>query len=440
MNDLTTTLFAASAGEADDLAPTALVRSIKAKFAEAADYSDATLLEFALTVRELARVTLLRASVVAGQVMHETRWLRYGGDVTAGQFNFAGIGATGGVAGNGFPSLRAGLEAVFAHHLAYALGLTARWPSALRWLAGSDPRYIAVATGPHAGKVKRIGDYTNGRWAFTKAIAVGSLDNGYARGIVKASNELLAATPVGAAGVVAKPKIITTYPEDGQGDTGQAIVTSKHGDGFAPVMVSSHITAPPAPNLSDHGSLRYLVKSSAQASVHFLIGRAGGIFSGGVPLNRSPWTNGVNWATGPGPASNPWRSDLSNPYIAAAVKARDWFNTLTFTIEHEGYTGDKLTNAQWAATKQLQAWLCANGRKAAGLSGVIVPKAQLTLVGHFQFDGVNRPNCPGWTPAQWAALEADVKAILATGVGMPSFGEAWAAGGGFGERWSRLWG
>jgi hypothetical protein len=419
---LTTPMLSDSAALADDLNMAEVPRLITRQQAKPPAYTPDIVDRILGRVRANARRTRIPASIVLGQMLHETNWLRYGNDVQPGQYNFAGIGATGGVPGLSFPTPEAGVDAVHGHHLAYLLGLPANVPNALQDLVAADPRYVAAATSPGGGKVRVVGDYTNGRWAYTAALPVGSLENGYARAIVDGSNALLAGAPAAVQPTgVPLPPIINRYPEDGQGDTGQLIVCTKYGEGFAPVMVSSHITAPPAGALSDHGSLRYLAKSTAEASVHFLIGRAGGIFSGGVPLNKTPWTNGVDWSKGPGPASNPWKSDLSNPYIAECVARRGWFNQLTFTIEHEGYSGDKMTSAQWAATKQLQAWLCAEGRNAAGLpGGPLTPQAQRTLVGHFQFDGINRPNCPGWTAAQWAELEADVRAIIGTGVTAPA--------------------
>ena len=41
--------------------------------------------------------------------MKETGWLRFGGDVAIGQFNFGGLGATGGgVAGESFANVAQG--------------------------------------------------------------------------------------------------------------------------------------------------------------------------------------------------------------------------------------------------------------------------------------------------------------------------------------------
>src|SRR5690606_2678206 len=101
----------------------------------------------------------LRTSVVAGQILHETGYFRYGGDVRADQFNFAGLGATGGIPGAGFPTIDAGIIAVCAHHLVYCLGPKVRWPEHLRQYAGHDPRYQAVISAGSAGSVTVLGDH-----------------------------------------------------------------------------------------------------------------------------------------------------------------------------------------------------------------------------------------------------------------------------------------
>ena len=55
------------------------------------------------------------------QTMKETGWLQYGGDASIEQFNFAGLGTTGGgVAGNSYPDVRTGIRAQIQHLKAYA--------------------------------------------------------------------------------------------------------------------------------------------------------------------------------------------------------------------------------------------------------------------------------------------------------------------------------
>lgn len=63
----------------------------------------------------------VRAEVAFCQAMKETGFLRYLGDVRIEQYNFAGIGATGGgVQGNYFANVRTGIRAQIQHLKAYA--------------------------------------------------------------------------------------------------------------------------------------------------------------------------------------------------------------------------------------------------------------------------------------------------------------------------------
>lgn len=63
----------------------------------------------------------VRPEVAFVQTMKETGWLQYGGDASIEQFNFAGIGTTGGgVPGNSYPDVRTGIRAQIQHLKAYA--------------------------------------------------------------------------------------------------------------------------------------------------------------------------------------------------------------------------------------------------------------------------------------------------------------------------------
>lgn len=70
---------------------------------------------------EEANAEGMRAEVVFAQSMLETGWLQYGGDSSADQFNFAGLGTTGGgVKGIYFTDVRTGIRAQVQHLKAYA--------------------------------------------------------------------------------------------------------------------------------------------------------------------------------------------------------------------------------------------------------------------------------------------------------------------------------
>ncbi len=63
----------------------------------------------------------VRPEVAFAQTMKETGWLQYGGDASIEQFNFAGLGTTGGgVPGNAYPDVRTGIRAQIQHLKAYA--------------------------------------------------------------------------------------------------------------------------------------------------------------------------------------------------------------------------------------------------------------------------------------------------------------------------------
>lgn len=63
----------------------------------------------------------VRPEVAFAQTMKETGWLQYGGDAKITQYNFAGLGTTGGgVPGNSYPDVRTGVRAQIQHLKAYA--------------------------------------------------------------------------------------------------------------------------------------------------------------------------------------------------------------------------------------------------------------------------------------------------------------------------------
>jgi len=70
---------------------------------------------------EEAEAEDIRVEVAFTQAMKETGFLQFGGDVSVEQFNFAGIGTTGGgVPGNSYPDVRTGVRAQIQHLKAYA--------------------------------------------------------------------------------------------------------------------------------------------------------------------------------------------------------------------------------------------------------------------------------------------------------------------------------
>ena len=81
----------------------------------------ATIKEFATIYYEEAKKEGIKAEVAWAQTMHETGWLKFGGQVKISQYNFAGLGATdGGASGAKFKDVRTGVRAQIQHLKAYA--------------------------------------------------------------------------------------------------------------------------------------------------------------------------------------------------------------------------------------------------------------------------------------------------------------------------------
>ena len=76
--------------------------------------------QFCEILYEEAIVENVKPEVVFGQAMKETGYLQFGGDVKVEQFNFAGLGATGGVPGESFKDVRTGIRAQVQHLKAFA--------------------------------------------------------------------------------------------------------------------------------------------------------------------------------------------------------------------------------------------------------------------------------------------------------------------------------
>jgi len=80
-----------------------------------------TIEAFCQIVYDEAVIEGIKPEVVFGQAMNETGYLQFGGDVKIEQFNFAGLGASGGgIAGESFKSVAEGIRAQVQHLKGYA--------------------------------------------------------------------------------------------------------------------------------------------------------------------------------------------------------------------------------------------------------------------------------------------------------------------------------
>lgn len=145
-------------------------------------------------------------------------------------------------------------------------------------------------------------------------------------------------------------------------------------------------------------SLGWLTNPSSGASANYLIARTGTIYEL-VPPNESAWANGR--------VCNP-DADHNQPLVTKWVAEGGNFNQRTVSIEHEGMSslgnGGSLTAAQVAATVHLTAWLCQMFR--------LTPDRQ-HIFGHFEIDDCDRPNCPGFSQAEWTDWLGRVAGLLA---------------------------
>jgi len=92
-----------------------------AYYARTGSSGAATIETFCQIIIEEATAEGVRPEVVFMQTMKETGWLTFTGDVRIEQYNFAGIGATGGgEPGNSFADIRTGIRAQVQHLKAYA--------------------------------------------------------------------------------------------------------------------------------------------------------------------------------------------------------------------------------------------------------------------------------------------------------------------------------
>lgn len=169
-------------------------------------YDDAAIRRIGESIVSRSREFGFRTSICMGQMLHETGFFQYGGQVRPEQNNFAGLGATNdGAVGATFPNEDEGVLAVMCHLALYVYGDIPDWPEHLRQYSEKAIRRDAVrwahqntrkpdgALLGYLGAVKLIGDFLNGRWAQTDSVPLGTLDNGYGRSLVRVTNEVIAA-------------------------------------------------------------------------------------------------------------------------------------------------------------------------------------------------------------------------------------------------------
>jgi hypothetical protein len=139
---------------------------------------------------------------------------------------------------------------------------------------------------------------------------------------------------------------------------------------------------------------------AAQASANYGIGSDGTIHCYVDPFALHP-----NWAWANGVLNNPDATVQELKRQGSALYGNVSPNVYTVSVEHAGFTGDPVPNAEFAASTWLSAYLCQS-------FGIKADRSWNGILGHYQFDAVNRPACPGFDTATWAAYMDDVAAQL----------------------------
>lgn len=137
--------------------------------------------KFSVPLPELAKLYVkygkrfgIRADMAWAQMIHETGYGQYGGDVAPEQNNMAGIGATGGgVPGNSFATAELGVIAHYVHlawyvypeHVSDPYCVLVSQPSDGPIAIPGDPRhFVQPDGGGHRGNVRTVYDLS-GKWA-----------------------------------------------------------------------------------------------------------------------------------------------------------------------------------------------------------------------------------------------------------------------------------
>ena len=178
--------------------------------------------------------------------------------------------------------------------------------------------------------------------------------------------------------------------------------------GFTVKAVCLHIAAGPMqkvfPTFNQPGA----------ASAHFCVGKDGSIEQY-VSIDDAAWGNGLYWQ------NEQW---FTGKCLCLLVKNPSWSglergvnpNLTTISIEHEGQPDDSWTDAMFAANNRLLQWIATE-------TGLIYV-AHRTLIGHFEIDPLERPNCPGphveyeriATDANSALVPTDLREALVSAI------------------------
>jgi hypothetical protein len=331
-----------------------------AKPFEAGAYGKDGAAAFGILLVKHCAATGMNARILGGQVRKETANFKYGGQAKAPQFNFAGIGTTNdGAAGHSFGSMENGVMGLCAHHGNYLFGEFKNWPKAWEPYKAFAIRNKEVLAAGYGGVVKVLGDYTNGRWAWSPQYPKGTLQNGYATGIATLANQFAVVAQGGTKvmGHVPQPPI-----------TNHIIGIPPKVNGVGVDRISTKRTPKATVLHSMGGTLSscdgYFPGPKTEALTDFGVGQ--------TDFNRSGFAQIIQWTDifgylmpwASGPVRNP---EGDGPAFLAKFGGAEAVNNVGVSIEHDDTTladgsrtdiaGAAVTLYQWSASIWLQAWL-----------------------------------------------------------------------------------
>jgi N-acetylmuramoyl-L-alanine amidase len=155
---------------------------------------------------------------------------------------------------------------------------------------------------------------------------------------------------------------------------GNQYTNSSSREGYIPFVIVDHVSVGTISSMDNW----FTDPNNQVSSAHFGVAKDGSVHQY-VSIDRMAWANGIP-AEQFSRATAPVVLDMGvNP------------NLYTVSIEHEGYDGT-LTEAQFQASVSLHRYIRQYIRDKWGKD---FPLDTYHVVGHYQINPVNKPNCPG---------------------------------------------
>ena len=140
----------------------------------------------------------------------------------------------------------------------------------------------------------------------------------------------------------------------------------------------------------------YFSNPNVRKSSNFSISELG-VITQHVAIGDTAWANGIDFTKG----YIKYKSDLTIKWIADCWQYNINPNLVTVSVEHEGLSGVPLSEEQYQATLYLHTYL---------LGELNLEPSEVSIVGHFKLDAINRINCPG-SGFPWERLRKDLNTM-----------------------------